>query len=102
METINKISEPSILTANTYFWNSGSSASNRRNNEKRKTDEVFSFLKSLGFEDIDSNNTCVHMKKENIEVVFDYSESSKNVYKHLSITVNGKNSNIKSLRKLYS
>lgn len=32
---------------------------------------------------------------------FSYSESCHNVYKHLSITRNGKASNITQLRKLY-
>lgn len=33
-------------------------------------------------------------------VTFSFSESCKNVYKHLTVTRNGKNSNVTSLRKI--
>lgn len=34
---------PDIFTANTFFWNSGKSASNRRNNEKRRNAQLEAF-----------------------------------------------------------
>lgn len=89
---------PSILTANTYFWTPSTNASDRRKNEEKKLNEVASFFETLGFEV--SNTDRVIAKKDELEVVFSYSESCKNVYKHLSVTRNGKNSNITAIKKL--
>jgi hypothetical protein len=40
---------PEICTASTYFWNSGRSASSRRNNEIRRQEEVENYFLSKGF-----------------------------------------------------
>jgi len=93
--------EPKILSQNTYYWRSGSTASQRRSNEKRRLSEVESFLLSLNFEIILSGNEFIKAKKDNIEVAFSYSESCRNVYKKLSVKKDGKRSNITTLRKLY-
>lgn len=94
------IIEPSILTANTYFWNSANNASSRINNEKKHKHTVENFLKQIGFVIIE-NDEKVFAKLKELEVKFYYSESCKNVYKSLEIWKNGKKSNITSLRKLY-
>lgn len=91
---------PQILTANTYFWRSGSSASQRRSNEKRHTETVESFLRSNGFDITVSNGEDVIGERDGVKVHFSYRESCKNVYKHLKITRNGKRSNIRALKKL--
>jgi hypothetical protein len=89
--------EPTILTANTYFWSSASSASSRRNNEERRNSEVTKFLMGLGFVENDG-----WMTKGDLKVRFSYSESCNHVYKSLEIYRNGKKSNITALRKLYA
>lgn len=95
-----QVSEPTILTANTYFWTSGASASNRRRNEERNLATVADFFRALGMQvSVSSDSVVGH--KDGIRAVFSYSESCKNVYKSLSITRDGKSSNITSLRKLY-
>ena len=96
MATLNA---PSILTANTYFWSSASSASLRRRNEERHQAVVADFFGSLGMS-VSQNGNDVIGEKDGIVAVFSYSESCKNVYKHLSITRNGKRSNITALSKL--
>lgn len=94
------INEPSILTANTYFWNSASNASSRRRNEERNLSTVENFLKSIGLQ-VTADSSKVIASSDNLEVRFYYSESCKNVYKSLEVYKNGKRSNITQLRKLY-
>ena len=94
------IQEPTILTANTYFWKSGSYAAIRRNNEERKLSTVESFFKEIGM-GVERNSNNIIGKKDDILAEFSYSESCRNVYKHLRIYKNNKKSNIKTLRKLY-
>lgn len=93
--------EPSILTANTYFWSPSCGANGRRNNEQRHLGAVASFLQSLGFE-VAVDGSRVTGALAELAVEFRYSESCHNVYKHLAITRNGKRSNVTSLRKLYA
>jgi len=99
-----QILEPAILTASTFYWKPATSASSRRSNEVKNLNKVEEYLRSLGFEtSIEGdyvNGTLVHLTLGNIKVLFHYSESCKNVYKTLSITRDGKNSNIKLLRKI--
>lgn len=100
-------SEPEILTANTYFWHSGGSASHRRSNEERRKQEVAQFFRQIGLVDVSIQGDEVTARthgncKEQLEVCFSYSESCRNVYKHLSVTRDGRNSNITALRKLYN
>jgi hypothetical protein len=80
---------PSILTANTYFWAPGSSASHRRNNEARHNAEVERFIQA--------NQAA--LEAAGVVINFSYSESCHNVYKHCEITRNGKRSNITAVRK---
>jgi hypothetical protein len=40
---------PDIVSANTYFWSPGGSASNRRSNERRRTQEGIDWLETNGF-----------------------------------------------------
>lgn len=40
---------PDIISANTYFWTPGGSASGRRSNERRRTNEGIEWLESQGF-----------------------------------------------------
>ena len=95
------IQEPSILTANTYYWSPGRSSSDRRRAEEKHRNKVADFFRSIGMDvTIESGNVIA--VKDDIICRFSYSESCNNVYKHLSITRNGKASNITQLRKLYT
>ena len=96
------ITEPKILTAKTFYWSPGSAASQRRNNESRRLSEVEIFLYSLGFDIIKSTNGKIKGIKDEVEVIFYYSESCKNVYKRFEIYKDGKRSNITTLRKMYN
>jgi len=80
---------PEILTANTYFWSPGGSASSRRSNEKRRNGEVAHFIAANQGD----------LNAAGIEIDFSYSESCRNVYKTCKITRNGKRSNITAVRK---
>ena len=90
---------PNILTANTYFWASSSTANGRRKNEERNISTVVSFFPELGF-DVSHDNDTVKATNGTINVRFHYSESCKNVYKSLEVTKNGKRSNITAIKKL--
>lgn len=95
--------EPSILTANTYFWKPGCSADNRRRNEARNAATVAAHLTALGFAVETGSgfaNGTLQTAKGEIAVRFSYSESCANVYKSLTVTRAGKNSNITTLRKI--
>lgn len=94
------IQEPSILTANTYFWSPGRNAGSRRSAEERNLSNVAEFFRKIGMEVTEEGDSVIG-KKDGIVARFTYSESCKNVYKHLHITRNGKNSNITALCKLY-
>ena len=100
LENKNQISEPDILTANTYFWSSSRNASGRRYNESRRLSEVADFFKSLKMT-VSENGDSITGKIDDIKVVFNYRESCNNVYKHLSVYRAGNRSNITTLRKLY-
>ena len=80
---------PAILTANTYFWTPGGSASQRRSNERRRADEVQCFL--------DANAAAI--QAAGIEVDFSYSESCNNVYKSVAVYQNGEKKTIRALKK---
>lgn len=99
-QTTNQITEPEILTANTYFWSPQSNASGRRWNENRRQNEVDDFLTSLEFE-VTREGDSVVGKKGDLEVHFHYRESCRNVYKSFSVHRGEKKSNITALRKLY-
>jgi len=99
-------SEPSILTAKTFYWKPRTSANQRRKAEENNRAEVEAFFKHIGLETTVSSGGSVTGKGllpngKAIEATFQYSESCKNVYKHLQISVDGLNSNIIQLRKLY-
>jgi hypothetical protein len=83
------ITLPEILTANTFYWRPGSSASSRRSNEKRHADTVQRFL--------DAHAEAIAAAE--LSVSFEYSESCNNVYKRLEIFRKGKKSNITALKK---
>lgn len=87
--TTSTIELPAILTANTYFWTPGSSASHRRSNEARRAAEVQRFL--------DTHADALHAA--GITVEFSYSESCNNVYKSLAIYKNGVKKDIRALKK---
>lgn len=93
--------EPSILSANTYFWTPAQNASTRRRNEERNQQAVADYLQLLGF-DVERNGDAVkgYHPDYKVRVVFSYSESCANVYKSLSVTRSGKNSNITAIRKV--
>jgi len=65
---------PMIVTANTYFWTSGSNASSRRYNENRRNAEIESFASE--FNSIPT-----------IRVEGEYSETCKNVYKRMEYAI---------------
>lgn len=83
------ITLPEILTANTYYWRPGSSASSRRSNERRHVATVQRFL----------DTHAEALAAAGIEVSFSYSESCNNVYKRFEVTRNGKRSNITAIKK---
>ena len=93
------VAEPPILGANTYFWSPATAASSRRRNEDRQQAAVASYLAQLGFQ-VERHGDAVIALKAEVEVIFSYQESCTNVYKSLSVTRNGKNSNITTLRKI--
>lgn len=94
------VSEPAILTANTFYWNSASTASNRRNNEEKHKKKVASYLEAIGFIITDKDSSNVTAINGNVEVRFHYSESANNVYKSLAVMKDGKKSNILTVRKI--
>ncbi len=96
-----QVSEPTILAANTYYWQPRGSAADRRRNEVRHLTNVADFFRAIGMAVTESGDSVVG-QKDGILAVFSYSESCKNVYKTLQITRDGKSSNITSLRKLYT
>jgi hypothetical protein len=97
--TTTRISEPAILTANTYFWSPASSASSRRGNESRHLREVAEWFEGLGMT-VTEHSGAVEGSVGEITARFSYSESCRNVYRSLSITRGGRRSNITALRKL--
>lgn len=104
MET--KIQEPWILSSNAWYLSPDKSATGRRRNERKRKEEVSSFLTSIGFTvnvvgDF-VNGLLIHEKLGKIEVTFRYLESVNRVYKGLTIIHNGRSSDITVLRKLYN
>lgn len=87
--TTTTIELPAILTANTYYWRPGSSASHRRSNEKRHADAVQRFL----------DTHAEALNAAGISVEFSYSESCNNVYRHLAVYQNGVKKDIRALKK---
>lgn len=94
------ISEPEILTANTYFWSPSIRSGGRRYNEEQNLDRVADFFSQIGMQ-VSRESGAVVGEKDGVVARFSYSESCNHVYKHLAVTRNGKNSNITQLRKLY-
>ena len=94
---------PAILKANTYFWRSGSCAAARRRNEKRNLETVEAWFNQIPNAVVNSNSGSVTCEftagKDSFRVEFSYSESCKNVYKHLTTTRNGKKSNFSAVKK---
>ena len=90
--------EPSILTANTFYWTPSRCASSRRSAENRRQGEAESYFLALGMER--GANGWFSTPDGLVRARFSYSESCKNVYKNLEVTVAGDKSNILSLRKL--
>lgn len=88
----NHVSIPEIMTANCFYWHPNSNASGRRQNEKRRNEEVENFIAS---------NSAALAAAE-IEIDFKYSETCHHVYKHCKITRAGKKSNITAVRKALS
>lgn len=93
------VTEPAILTQNTYFWSGAGNASNRRRNEERHQSAVADFFTKIGFI-VHRDGDKVLARRDDVEAVFCYSESCANVYKTLAVMRNGKRSNITTLRKI--
>jgi len=92
-----------ILEANTYYWSPATHADGRRSRERRRVAEAERTLESLGFgvsSDSNSVTGVAEFEGEEIEVVFSYSESCRNVYKSLQVYRDGRRSNITLLRKM--
>jgi uncharacterized FlaG/YvyC family protein len=89
MTTTSETTLPEILTANTFYWRPGSSASSRHSNEQRHTEAVQRFL--------DAHTEAIAAAGLSIE--FSYSESCNNVYKRLEIYQNGTKKDIRALKK---
>lgn len=71
---------------NSYFWSSAGNASQRRRNEERFADNNPDFN--------------IETKDGLVEVVFDYSESCKNIYYSLDIRLDGEKKDIRLLKKI--
>lgn len=97
--TKNDVVEPGILTANTYFWSSGGNASSRRRNEERHQAAVADFFEKIGFI-VHRSGDAVIARRDDVEAVFHYSESCKNVYKRLAVRRGEKKTNITTIRKI--
>ena len=69
-----KIDIPMIVTANTYFWTSGGSASSRRYNEQRREGEIQNFINQLA-------------AIPTITVQGEYRETCGNVYKSMTYEI---------------
>lgn len=100
MANIATVSEPAILTTNTYFWSPSKHSGDRRNSEEKYRAIVADFFRQIGMQVSEQGGKVIGVRGELI-AEFSYSESCSNVYKHLSVTRNGKASNITQLRKLY-
>lgn len=104
--TISVIAEPSILSANTYFWSANSSASGRRCKEKKVLSEVVGYLRGIGFtvkartDEYAAIHASTEFAGQVVSVVFSYSESCANVYKSLCVSRDGRPSNITLVRKI--
>lgn len=79
-----KLPIPSIVTANTYYWQPQGSASGRRSNERRHQGTIDLFCRQL-------NNLPT------IEAEGFYEETCRNVYKAMKYAVNGKSTNLTGL-----
>ncbi|MBX2927000.1 MAG: hypothetical protein KF852_04130 [Saprospiraceae bacterium] len=95
------LNEPSILSANTYFWTPGSNADSRRRAEKKRLSEVSEYFRALGMRVETSGDEVTSVHPSGVIASFSYRESTKNVYKRLDVRKpNGSASNITLLRKL--
>lgn len=101
-QTKTQIAEPSVLTANVYFWKPRGNANQRRRNAATHCNDVAAWFEALGLTIKKHSDECVIAANNEITAKFSYSESCQNVYRHLAVTKGGKRSNIKSLRKLQS
>lgn len=79
------IQEPEILKRSTYFWQPNGTASGRRNAEERYHNQVSEWLVQYGFSlshEIGAEKTY---QRGDIAVSFAYKESTRHVYKSLSV-----------------
>ena len=74
-QVIAEFSLPSILTAKCYFWSPSGTASGRRSNERRKEAEVAVFAAEVA------------AVLPGTDIDFDYTESCKIVYKHVTYRI---------------
>lgn len=102
MTTTTMISEPSILTKNTFFFKPACSSSSRKSMEKRHRNTVSAYLTALGFDVTISETGAIVGERGELSVRFHYHESCHNVYKTFSVCKNGRGSNITAIRKLVS
>jgi len=91
LKTLEKFNAPGILFANTYNWRPAASSEGRRDNERKRIHEVFSWLslinEILGLDlQINKWDTGVEAYQGKEEIfVFTYSESARHVYKHQKV-----------------
>lgn len=100
-KTRTRITEPAILTASCWFWSPGQSANQRRGSEERHHAAVQEYLDSLMLDVVDdscTDSTTATDETGQLVAKFHYRETCGHVYKHLSIQVHGKKSNISALR----
>ncbi len=69
---------------NSYFWSPGGNSSSRRYNEDRFPGVDFEIMTAKGL----------------VQVIFDYSESCKNVYYSMSVYLNDVKKDIRLLKKM--
>ena len=62
---------PDIITANTYFWTPGGSASSRRSNERRRTAEGIEWLESNGFAQYTNLNHMISGRRRGEKIGLD-------------------------------
>lgn len=96
---------PTILEANTYFWKTkGQNANTRIRTEKRYLNEVSDFLEKIGFDITEKSANTIKATKNTlkglVEVEFYIKLSCLNFYKTFSVTINGRKSNITTIKSM--
>lgn len=96
---------PTILQANTYYWKTkGQNSAARKRTEIKYLTEVSNFLESIGFDITEKSANTIKATKNTlkglVEVEFYIKLSCLNFYKNFTVIVNGKKSNITTIKSM--